>query len=161
MDILKEATLIDKFMEFGIKCVTVCACVWLLFVFYYIYILYDMTYVSNYFNMLRFIQVEFSRQRCLLSSCAQQTLWCKLQGTADGHIPLPKRQYQQVCHWQPMDRQNHPTTKRTFGKTHNYYCPLTRHKEFRFRLDSGVEMQQKKSHENQTIFVSAYLWQFL
>jgi hypothetical protein len=46
-------------MEFGIKCVTVCACDWLLFVFYYIYILYDMTYVYNCFNMLRFIHVTF------------------------------------------------------------------------------------------------------
>ena len=46
-------------MEFGIKFVTVCACDWLLFVFYYIYILYDMTYVVSYLNMLRFIQVAF------------------------------------------------------------------------------------------------------
>jgi hypothetical protein len=32
-------------MDFWIKCVTVCACDWLLFVFFYLYILYDITYV--------------------------------------------------------------------------------------------------------------------
>ena len=126
-----------------IKCVRVCACDWLLFVFCYIYILYDMTYVCNYLNMLRFIQVVFSRQHLLLSSLAQQTLWCKLQGTPHGHIPLPKRQYQQVCYWQPVDRQNHPITKRTCSKIHNYYFPLTRHKELRVRWEWGAEIQQK------------------
>jgi len=32
-------------MDFGIKCVTVRAFDWLLFVFLFLYILYDMTYV--------------------------------------------------------------------------------------------------------------------
>jgi len=31
-------------MEFGIKCVTVCTCDWLLFVFYYMYIVHDIAY---------------------------------------------------------------------------------------------------------------------
>jgi len=82
----------------------------------------------NYSNILRCNQVALSRQRWLLSSCAQQTPWCKLQGTVDGHIQLPKRQYQQVCQRQPMVRQNHPTIKRTCSKIHNYTSPLSHHK---------------------------------
>jgi hypothetical protein len=81
---------------------------------------------------------HFRDQRCLLSSRAQQTLWCKLQGTAEFHIPLPKRKYQQVCYWQPMDRHHRPKIKRTCSKMHNYYCALTRHREFSVRWEWGI-----------------------
>jgi len=97
-------------MESGIKLVNVCACDWLLCVFVYV-----ITYVLNYLNILRFIQLALSRQRWMLSSCAQQTPWCKLQGIAHGHIPFPNRQYQQVYHWQPMVRKNHPKINRTWN----------------------------------------------
>jgi hypothetical protein len=137
VDIHKQENIFQSIssMEFRIKCFTVCACDWLLFVLYYIYILYDMIYGFSYLNMLRFIQVALSKKHLLLSSCAQRTLWCKLQGIAHGHIPLPKRQYQQVCYWLPVDRQNHPITKRTCSKIHNYYFPLVRHKELRVRCE--------------------------
>ena len=105
--------------------------------------------------MLQFIQMALSRQRWLVSSCAQQTPWWKFQGTVDGHIPLPKRRYQQVCYWQPMDRQSHPIIKRTFSKIHNYWCPLTPQKEFRVRWDWGAKVQHKITR-NQTIYVSAF-----
>jgi hypothetical protein len=134
-------------MSYGIKCVTVCACDWLLFLFYHIYILYAII-SFNYWNMLRCNQAVFSRQRCLLSSCAKQTLLSKLQGISDCHIPLPKRQYQQACYWQPVARQNHPIIKRTSGEIHNYYFPLTRHKEFRVRWDWVAEMQHKNHKKN-------------
>jgi hypothetical protein len=129
VDILKHTNIFysTRCRNFWIESVTVCAGDWLLFVLYYIHILCDMTYVFNYVNRLRFIQVEFSRQRCFLSRCTQKTLWRKLQGIADGHIPLPMRQCQQVRCLKSMDRQNHPIITRTFSKTHNYYCPLTRH----------------------------------
>ena len=47
VDIHKQAKIFQSksSMEFEIKYVTVCACDWLLFVFYYYYILYDTTYV--------------------------------------------------------------------------------------------------------------------
>ena len=85
---------------------------------------------------------HFRDQLWLLSSHAQQTLWCKLQGNSQRHIPFPKRQYQQVCYWQPLDRQNHPKIKSTCNTVHNYYCPLTRHEEFRVRWEWVPEMQQ-------------------
>jgi hypothetical protein len=122
-------------MDYGIKCVTVCACDWLLFVFFYLYILYAMSYVFNYFKMLRCTQPALSRQRYSLSSCTLQTLSCKLQGTAHGHIPLPKRKYQPVCHLKPMDCQNHPKVKRTCSTVHNNHYPVTRHGELKIRAD--------------------------
>ena len=144
-------------MSYGIKCVTVCAYDWLLFVFCYIYIVYDMMYVFSYLNILRYIQVALSRRHYLLSSCAQQSLWCRHQGTPDGHIPLPKRQYQQVCYWQPMDRHNHPIIKRTRSKIHYYYLPLSCHKEFRVWWDWAAEMQLKNFTKNKLIFVFLFV----
>jgi hypothetical protein len=108
----------------------------------------------NYLMMLRRIQVALSsQQHYLLSSCPQQTPWCKLQGTAHGHIPLPKRQYQQVCYWQPMDRQNLPKIKRTCSKIHNYHYPLTRHRELKIVADWGAYMKQKTNLKRKYICV--------
>ena len=108
-------------------------CMWLAFIciLLLLHSLWHAIYF-NYSNILRCNQVALSRQRWLISSCAQQTPWCKLQGTVDGHIPLPRRQCQQVCQRQPMVRLNHPIIKRTCSKIHNYTSPLTRHKEFIF-----------------------------
>ena len=100
----------------------------------------------NYVNMLQFIQMSLPRQRWLVSSCAQQTPWWKFQGTVDGHIPLPKRRYQQVCYWQPMDHQSHPIIKRICSKIHNYYCPLNLKRNSEWDETEGLKCN-KKSHE--------------
>jgi hypothetical protein len=93
-------------------CNKICAYSWILFVFFNICSIYAITYIFNYFSRLQSIIVEFSRdQRCLLSSCAQQTPWCTLQGTVHGHIPLPRTQCQQACYWRLEVRQSHPETK--------------------------------------------------
>jgi hypothetical protein len=47
-------------MDFGIKCVTVCACDWLLFVFFYLYSLYDMAYV-----LIIWIGCDICKWHCL------------------------------------------------------------------------------------------------
>jgi hypothetical protein len=154
VDILKQGKIFysTSSMSYGIKCVTICACDWLLFVFYYIYIVYDIMYVFNYLNIMRYIQVALSRQHYLLSSCTQQTLLRKLQGIADGHIPLPKRQYQQVSYWQTVDRQNHPIIKRTCSKIRYYYSPW--HVTWNSKSDETDGLKcNKKSQGNQTKFV--------
>jgi len=55
VDILKHAMIFYSTysMDFGIKYITFCACDWLLFVFFYLYILYEMHYFFNYLDMLR------------------------------------------------------------------------------------------------------------
>ena len=114
----------------------------------------------NYLTMLWCNQVTLSRQRWILSSSALQTPWCKLQGIAHGHIPLPKTQYQQAfrCQRQPMVRQSHPIIKRTCSKIHDYSCPLTHHKEFRVRWDWGTEMQQKCHKKTKLNYICVFLF---
>ena len=99
----------------------------------------------NYLNIMQCIQVALSIERWLLSSRAQQTPLCKLQGIADGHIPLSKRQYKQVCYWQPMVHQNHPTIKYKRSKIHNTYsyCPLTCQKKFGGKWTWRADMKQQ------------------
>jgi len=140
--------------------VTVCACDWLVFVFFYFYSLWDMTYDFNFFEYVAmnisvivwrrgmvFIQLItaeiFRHQHWLLPSRTHQTSWCTNQGIQQGHIPLPKRKLQPVCYWQPTDYRNHPEIKCTCSKIHNNLCPLVLHKELKIRADGWTYMQQK------------------
>jgi len=43
----QKEILVERSMDFRIKCVTVCLFDWLLFIFYYIYRLYAIAYVFN------------------------------------------------------------------------------------------------------------------
>ena len=122
-------------------------------------------YIFKYLNILRCIQVELSRQRWLLSSWPQQTPWCKLQGIPHAHIPLPKRQYQQVCYWQPMVHQNRPTIKHICSKIYDILYIIV----LPFDTSLGIQSQMslrvcnatKLSHEIRNTSVSVNSWEFL
>jgi hypothetical protein len=77
-------------MDFGIKCVTVCACDWLLFVFFYLYILHDVNYV-----LVICIFCDLCKWYCL------ETMDCsypvdnsrELLGTNVGYYPVAHDRY--------------------------------------------------------------------
>jgi hypothetical protein len=125
-------------MDFGIECVTVCVFDWVLFKFFTFTVFMPLLMfiiigiiddVCNWHcleirdGFIQLLTAEiFKRWSLYLSSRTRNISWCKLQGTQNGHILLPKSTHHTVPLQAAKHHLHHPEIQRTCSKIHNYYC---------------------------------------